>query len=115
MSEIALSKEAGGTFSEVMKPIMSRYANSGEVNFRVEDKDAAIGKVLAASKAFGQETGRSDIDGIRLEFGDGWFNIRKSNTEPYLRLVAEHLSKQGLYDWLGALESAVASVGGRRE
>ena len=38
----------------------------------------------------------TDIDGIRLDFPDWWFNLRKSNTEPYLRLVVEASSAQAL-------------------
>jgi phosphomannomutase len=30
-----------------------------------------------------------DFDGYRIEFNDWWFNVRKSNTEPYLRLIVE--------------------------
>jgi len=30
-----------------------------------------------------------DFDGYRIEFNDWWFNIRPSNTEPYLRLLVE--------------------------
>ena len=30
-----------------------------------------------------------DFDGFRLEYSDWWFNIRPSNTEPYLRLIVE--------------------------
>ncbi len=94
-------------FSEWMAPITSRYANSGECNFRVEDKDAAIGRVLAAGKAFGTEVSRSEMDGIRIEFADGWFNVRKSNTEPYLRLLVEARSKAQLDDWLAKLSAAI--------
>ena len=89
LSEVAKAKAAGMTFSEMMKPIVSRYANSGEINFKVDDKEAAISRVLAIAKTFGEEMSRSEIDGVRVDFADGWINVRKSNTEPYLRLVAE--------------------------
>ena len=110
LGEIAKAKSCGKTFSAMMKPIVSRYANSGELNFKVEDKDAAIGRAFEAAKSFGTIEGRSDIDGVRLEFADGWINIRKSNTEPYLRLVAEHRDASGLSIWTSALEAA---IGGR--
>ena len=38
-----------------------------------------------------------DFDGYRVEFNDWWFNIRPSNTEPYLRFICEATSK-GLLD-----------------
>ena len=107
LGEIAEAKAAGKTFSEMMAPIMSRYANSGELNYRVDDKDAAIERVLAAGAAFGTETGRSVIDGIRVEFADGWYNVRKSNTEPYLRLLVECRTAAMLKSWIARLEQAL--------
>ena len=107
LGEIAAAKRRGETFSRMMSPICSRYANSGEMNFKVGDKDAAIGRVLEAAKGFGPETSRSEIDGIRVEFPDGWINVRKSNTEPYLRLIAE-FRESGTLAWRTAiLEAAV--------
>lgn len=107
LAEAAAAKARGETFSQMMRPISSRYANSGEMNFKVDDKDAAIGRVLSAAASFGPETGRSEIDGVRLEFADGWINVRKSNTEPYLRLIAER--RHGLDEWVKTLKGAVGA------
>jgi phosphomannomutase len=107
LSEVAKAKAAGKTFSEMMKPIVSRYANSGELNFRVEDKDAAIARVLAAAAKLARETGRSEMDGVRLEFDEGWISVRKSNTEPYLRLLVECREKGMLEKWVGSLTEAI--------
>ena len=109
LSEIAKAKANGRTFSEMMKPIVSRYANSGELNFKVEDKDAAIARVLATAGTLAAETGRSEMDGVRLEFADGWISVRKSNTEPYLRLLVECRTKEMLGDWVKRLSDAIAS------
>ena len=82
--------------------------NSGELNFKVEDKDAAIGRVLAALAAeWPAETDRSEMDGVRVEFPDGWVSIRKSNTEPYLRLVAECAGAERLASWTKRLSEAI--------
>ena len=108
LSEVAKAKAAGKTFSEMMKPIVSRYANSGEVNFKVEDKDAAIGMALVSAKSLGEEIGRSEIDGFRIEYRDGWISIRKSNTEPYLRLLVECRTREMLSDWVGRLSAAIS-------
>ena len=108
LSEVAKAKAAGKTFSEMMKPIVSRYANSGELNFRVEDKDAAIARVLAAAAKLARETGRSEMDGVRLEFDEGWISVRKSNTEPYLRLLVECRTEEELNNWVGHLSDAIA-------
>ena len=107
LSEVAAAKERGETFSALMRPIVSRYANSGELNFMVGDKDAAIARVLDAARSFGPETGRSEIDGVRLEFADGWVSVRKSNTEPYLRLLVEADAAAKLADRVRVLTAAV--------
>ena len=107
LSEVAKAKSAGKTFSEMMKPIVSRYANSGEINFKVDDKDAAIARVLAAAAKLARETGRSEMDGYRLEFDEGWISVRKSNTEPYLRLLVECRTKDMLEKWVKDLSEAI--------
>ena len=90
-----------------MRPISGVYANSGEMNFRVEDKDAAIVRVLATAKEkLPAEISRSEIDGIRIEYAGGWINIRKSNTEPYLRLIVER--REGVEEWTEILSKAIA-------
>jgi uncharacterized protein YbaR (Trm112 family) len=60
------------------------YAQSGEINFEVEDKAGAI---EAIAGAFSGEMDR--LDGLTVDMGDRWFNVRPSNTEPVLRLNVE--------------------------
>lgn len=84
---IKLLKEVsktGKSISELVKPF-DRYYYSGEINFKVKEKNKAI---KALEDKF--RTGKiSRIDGLRVDFKDWWFNIRPSNTEPLLRLVVE--------------------------
>ena len=108
LGEVAKAKAEGKTFSEMMRPISGVYANSGEMNFRVEDKDLAIARVLrTAKKKLPQELSRSELDGIRIEYAEGWVNIRKSNTEPYLRLIAECDTENRLKNWVEILKGAI--------
>ena len=108
LGEVAQAKAKGKTFSEMMRPISGVYANSGEMNFKVEDKDAAITRVLtAAQEKLPREISRSEIDGIRIEYVEGWVNIRKSNTEPYLRLIIECDTAERLKDWTLVLKTVV--------
>jgi phosphomannomutase len=78
------------TFSDLVQDLR-RYHSTGEINFRVEDKEAAIAD-LRERYAAGQQ---DDLDGITVEFGAlgdeswWWFNVRQSNTEPLLRLNLE--------------------------
>ena len=78
----------GKSVSTLIKEI-SNYANSGEKNYIVEDKEAAIKKIVEIVCREEKPCKEYDFDGVRLEFPDWWFNIRPSNTEPYLRFLAE--------------------------
>jgi len=76
--------KAGKPLSELLGPLR-RYADSGEINLRVEDKEAVIERIATA---YGD--GRQDrMDGLTVEYDDWWFNVRPSNTEPLLRVNVE--------------------------
>lgn len=109
LGAFAKAKREGKTVSGFMAPVCGKYANSGEMNFRVEDKEGAIARALEAAKGFGRETGRSGIDGWRIDFEEGWVSVRVSNTEPYLRLLAECNGRGRLEEWTGKLKEAVES------
>lgn len=70
----------------------SSWTSSGELNFKIENKEEIMKKV---KEKYEKENVIKfyDFDGIRFDFDDWWFNMRKSNTEPYLRLVVEANSK----------------------
>jgi phosphomannomutase len=83
----------GKSLSELIAPFR-KYVHSGEINFTIEDKQAAVERVKEAYGAKATKT--IDIDGIRYEFrdpshpeGDWWFSVRLSNTEPLVRLSVE--------------------------
>jgi len=81
------------TFSELIEQISS-YANTGEVNFRIEQKQEAMDAVKNYFMEYEPPLNFLDVDGYRLDFEDWWFNIRPSNTEPYLRFLAEAKTKE---------------------
>ena len=85
---VAQLKREGKTLSEAIDGIVA-YKNSGEINFRLEDKKGAMDAVRAMFIAEETPTAQMDFDGYRVEFKDWWFNIRPSNTEPYLRFICE--------------------------
>ena len=107
LGAFASAKARGQTVSAFMAPLLDKYANSGEVNFKVEDKPAAIARVLEAARGLAPETGRTTIDGYRLEYDAGWVCVRQSNTEPYLRLIVECDTPARLDDWLARLTAAI--------
>jgi phosphomannomutase len=85
--------------SELVAPLL-RYSQSGEINFQVEDKDAAIRELAETYKK-----GQIDyLDGITIDLGSYWFNVRKSNTEPMLRLNLEAQSPQLLQEKMKELQ-----------
>jgi phosphomannomutase len=75
---------AGVPLSEMRKPF-ERYAASGEINTVVADQAAVIEAVAAHYAAAVQDR----LDGLTVDCGDWWFNLRPSNTEPLLRLNLE--------------------------
>jgi phosphomannomutase len=81
-------KKQGITFSSLIKEL-KHYANSGEINFKLQQKKEAMEAVKDHFTATENPTNIYDFDGYRIEFTDWWFNIRRSNTEPYLRLLVE--------------------------
>jgi phosphomannomutase len=86
-------KKQGKTVSELIHNISS-YANTGEVNFRIEKKQEAMEAVVNHFEKLQKPAAYYDFDGYRLEFPEWWFNIRPSNTEPYLRFLAEAKSQK---------------------
>jgi phosphomannomutase len=75
----------GLRLSELRRPF-ERYSQSGEINSRVDDPAAVIERVASAYC----DTAECDrLDGLTVDLGDWWFNLRPSNTEPLLRLNLE--------------------------
>ncbi len=105
---IANFKRKGFTFSQLMEQCSS-YANSGEINYLVEDKIKTM--EMVKDYFFNQESVKAfyDFDGYRLEFEQWWFNIRLSNTEPYLRLIVEAQTEKLLQEKLKILNQLIQS------
>jgi phosphomannomutase len=81
---LSILSRSGKRLSELVAPTR-RYVSTGELNFHVEDKD----RVIAALKAKYAGAEMDELDGVTVSFPDWWFNVRKSNTEPLLRLNLE--------------------------
>lgn len=99
---VASLKRNGVKLSEAIAKI-ERYKNSGEINFKIERKKEAMDAVRDYFISQEVSAAQMDFDGYRVEFPDWWFNIRPSNTEPYLRFIAEAKSE-------GLLEEKVAQA-----
>lgn len=90
--------ETGQPLHELVEPLR-RYAHSGELSFRNEDKDATMQRLLSRYR----DAEIDQLDGITAQYEDWWFNVRSSNTEPLLRLVVEAQDDKLLKEKLGEL------------
>ena len=75
---------------------MDEYPSPGEINSQVADADETMTRVYEAYKA--DAIAEDRIDGLSLEFADWRFNLRKSNTEPVIRLNVETRGDKELMD-----------------
>lgn len=97
-------KKEGRKLSDLLSEIVT-YANSRETNFKLENKDGAI---KALYEKYAPNALRvMDFDGYRIEYSDWWFNVRKSNTEPYLRIVAEAKDPEVLKEKMEEISSII--------
>src|SRR6266849_1221294 len=83
---LELLSMAGQPLSELLKPL-DQWVRSGEINNRVSDVQ---GKLDALEERYSREAESVDtMDGLTFDFGNWWFNVRPSNTEPLLRVNVE--------------------------
>ncbi len=86
---INLLNETGKKLSELVATL-KKYFQSGEINSEVADKK----KIMEQLKEKYQDGELNELDGIRIDYSDWWFNVRPSNTEPKLRLNLEAKSQK---------------------
>ncbi len=75
---------SGKSLSQMRQPL-ERYASSGEINTTVKDINAVIEQIALDYGSYSQDR----VDGLTVNCGSWWFNVRASNTEPLLRLNLE--------------------------
>lgn len=78
---------AGRPLSELVGSMVRAYPASGEINLRPGDPQAALDRLEARYAGEALEVGR--LDGLSLDLGAWRVNVRRSNTEPLLRLNLE--------------------------
>ncbi|HYI18823.1 MAG TPA: phosphomannomutase/phosphoglucomutase [Solirubrobacteraceae bacterium] len=84
---LELLGRTGKTLADLLEPYRSRYFISGEINSEVADQAAKIEEIR--ERYAGARI--TELDGISVDYDDWHFNVRASNTEPYLRLCLESL------------------------
>ena len=90
---------------ELRKPF-ERYEASGEINTSVTDAQAVMAEVAKVYSKFPQDW----IDGLTVDCGDWWFNLRPSNTEPLLRLNLEASTRDDCDTYVAEVLSLVTSL-----
>jgi phosphomannomutase len=99
---LRIVSEDGRPLSEIRSDV-ERYAASGEINFTVIDQQSAMDEVAAEFA----NASIDRLDGLTVELGDRWFNLRPSNTEPLLRLNAEAPDEAGVASLVGQVSRIV--------
>jgi phosphomannomutase len=74
----------GAPLSQLVEPLQ-KYAQSGEISVRV----GAVPQLFEELQTTYQDGHQERLDGLSVEYPNWWFNLRKSNTEPVVRLVME--------------------------
>ncbi|MCA1719215.1 MAG: phosphomannomutase/phosphoglucomutase [Actinobacteria bacterium] len=93
--------------SELLVPI-DPYFRSGEINSEVEDQDEVMKKV-EEHYAERDDPEIDHLDGLTVDYGDWWFNLRPSNTEPLLRLNVEASDRETMEKERGELLDLIRS------
>ncbi len=96
------------TLNELVKPLMEKYVNESNIHFAVSNKEATIAKVKEAFLDRAETI--LELDGISIYTQDFFFNLRKSNTEPIIKLTVEGLSQDIVNKIRSEIESLIKSM-----
>ena len=105
MIEILSILGRGQSFSQVIAPF-KKYFSSGEINFEVQDAD----KIIAEIEKHFSDGQVKKIDGLTVEYPDWWFNLRKSNTEPLVRLNIETNTRELMEEKKGKIVELITTI-----
>jgi phosphomannomutase len=100
---LSILARSGKHMSDLIRPL-ARYPQSGEINFQIEDKDAALSALRKEFAGPAKGATIDEMDGVTIDCFQkhGWWcNVRKSNTEPLLRLNLEAKDRTVLAKILG--------------
>jgi phosphomannomutase len=112
MVVLELLSVTGKPLSELLAPY-KRYSASGEINTEVPDPAGAVEKMAAFVEAAHGELGTVDrLDGLTVDRGDWWYNLRPSNTEPLLRLNVEAPTVEECQNHVDEILSEVSRITG---
>lgn len=108
---LRLLSETNMKMSEILQDYKAKYFTSNEINFKVKDADETLEKIKSAYEGKGYTFDATD--GVTYQNERIWqFNLRKSNTEPVVRLNIEANSQEMVEKMIKELET---QIGGERE
>ncbi len=100
--------QEGRKVSQIVNSL-KRYYATGEINFKVSDPDKVIEKIEKDLRSL-NPVEVMHLDGLSMDFGDWWFNLRKSNTEPLVRLNLEAKTKKLMEEKKLLLENKIKGI-----
>jgi phosphomannomutase len=103
---LEMLSESGGKMSELIREFQT-YHKIEETNLKVENAAAMLEKLHAR---FGANLTQK-FDGATFDFGDWWFNVRPSNTEPVLRLNLEAKTRKVMEEKVGEILQLIREIG----
>jgi phosphomannomutase len=109
---LELLSKSDQPLSELLEPFR-RYADSGEINTEVSSPKATVAAIAEHEQAAGASIDL--LDGLTVEHGDWWYNVRPSNTEPLLRLNVEARNEEACAAHVDEVRALIAANAGLEE
>lgn len=103
---LEIMAESGKKMSVLVGPLR-KYFQSGEINFEVRNKKSKLEEIERFYSAKGAKVEK--LDGLTMDFGNWWFNVRPSNTEDLLRLNLEADGRELMEEKVGEVEGIIKS------
>lgn len=104
---LTLLAKSGKSVSELKKSYPQYQIVKNKISLTPEtDVDAILKSV---KQHFASET-VTDIDGVKIDFSDSWVHLRKSNTEPIIRIYAEAKDEAQAENLVGTIKKIIAEL-----
>ncbi|OUU29657.1 MAG: phosphomannomutase [Candidatus Endolissoclinum sp. TMED37] len=100
--------KSGQSLKDQVRERFDAFPSSGEINFRVKDAETSIQRVVEAFS--GEALSLDDRDGLSLSFKNWRFNLRRSNTEPLVRLNIESRGRDFLKEKVNSITDLLDGV-----
>jgi phosphomannomutase len=105
---LELMSKSAQPLSEMLQPYQ-RYSDSGEINTEVTSPKATVAAIAEHERAAGATL--DTLDGLTVEHGDWWYNVRPSNTEPLLRLNVEARTPEECATHVAEVKELISTFG----